>query len=163
MNILVEKRDHIGRPTLHYPGSRVLSQTDDTLCIEAFFDFDLPGSYVNICNGDRVIEWFFTNRWYNIFEYHDVQDDHLKGWYCNITRPTSITTTQQGLVIMWDDLALDVFIYPDGRFLLLDEDEMDDLTLPADLTRHIWAAVDQLRALVDGRHAPFQNISTTPA
>lgn len=158
--ITVEKRDHAGRFLLRYPASRVLSQDAEAICVEAFFDFDLAGDYVHINNGDRVVEWFFTNRWYNIMEYHDVSDDHLKGWYCNITRPSEVLVRPfDNLLITWDDLALDVFITPDGRVLLLDEDELDALNLSSDDLAQIWAAVRHLRTLVEHRLPPFDRIT----
>lgn len=157
--ITIEKYDHHGHFLLRYPATRVLFQTPTTICVEAFFDFDLPSAYVNIDNGDRVVEWFFTDRWYNIMEYHAVGDDHLKGWYCNITRPSQILVRPfDNLTITWDDLALDVFIYPDGRFLLLDEDELDALTLPPVDLAQIWAAVRHLRTQVEQRRPPFDVI-----
>ncbi|MFN8420148.1 MAG: DUF402 domain-containing protein [Anaerolineae bacterium] len=58
--------------------------------------------------------------WYNIFELHDVSDDHLAGWHCNITRPATITDDS----VSWSDLALDVFISPVGDVLIVDEDEI---------------------------------------
>lgn len=157
--LVIEKRDHTGAFLLRYFGSRVLSKTPTAICIEAFFDFDLPGDYVNINNGDRVVEWFFTDRWYNIMEYHDVRDDHLKGWYCNITRPSEVLVRAfDNLTVTWDDLALDVFIHPDGRFLLLDEDELDALALSPIEQAQVWAAVQALRQEVNNRQPPFNLI-----
>ncbi len=155
--VLIEKRDHIGRGVLNYAGT-VVYQTADTLCVESFFDRDMPSPYVHVNAGDRTVEWFYTDHWYNIFEYHDVSDDHLKGWYCNITRPSLIQHTDDGLVVAWDDLALDVFIHPDGRFLLLDEDELAELALSAEDVANVWAAVEQIRALVGQHAAPFEKI-----
>ena len=42
-----------------------------------------------------------------------------KGWYCNVTTPASFDADG----IRYVDLALDLFVHPDGRFTVLDEDE----------------------------------------
>lgn len=159
MRLVVHKRDHRGRVVLSYDGARVLARTDHSVCIEAFFDRDIAGGVVPIRAGDRMVEWFFADRWYNIFQHHAVEDDRLKGWYCNITRPASFTDSADGdLTIAADDLALDVFVHPDGRVQVLDEDELAALGLPEAEHAQVWAAVAQLRALVQGRAAPFDLI-----
>lgn len=161
MNAVIEKHDHTDKYVLDYPGT-VLSRTQNEICVECFFDRDIAGEYMNISAGDRVIEWFFTDRWYNIMEFHDVRGDGLKGWYCNITRPTDIREDGGRLVVAWQDLALDVFVYPDGRVLVLDEDELADLNLPADEVSQAWAAVDHLRSLVASRQPPFDGVMGPP-
>jgi len=47
----------------------------------------------------------------------------LKGWYCNITKPAVVTEDELTFV----DLALDLWVWPDMRYLVLDEDEFDEL------------------------------------
>ena len=36
------------------------------------------------------METFYSDRWYNIFEIYDRDDDQFKGWYCNIGKPAMI-------------------------------------------------------------------------
>lgn len=158
MRLVVEKRDSNGQTVLRYDGARVLARTPDSVCIEAFFTRDIAGGVVPIHAGDRMVEWFFADRWYNIFEHHAVGDDRLKGWYCNVTRPALFTDSPDGLTIAADDLALDVFVHPDGRVQVLDEDELAALDLPEAELAQVWAAVTQIRALVQGRVAPFDTI-----
>jgi hypothetical protein len=77
----------------------------------------------------------------NIFG-NDVGRDRLTGWYCNIVRPAHIT----GEHVSTDDLALDLFVAPDGAVTVLDEDEF--ATLPLD------AATRAQRCRRPGRSAP---------
>jgi uncharacterized protein len=113
--------------------------------------------YLVLEPGDRFVEFFFPNRWYNIFEIHAGGDDRLKGWYCNIARPGVFADDILSAV----DLALDLFVYPDGRTLTLDQDEFDALNLQRD-DPEAWqcslAAVDELKAMVAARRAPFDAI-----
>jgi len=113
---------------------------------------ELP--YVTIEPGDRFIESYFGGRWYNIFEIHSAADDRLKGWYCNISRPAIFANGVLSAV----DLALDLFVYPDGRTLTLDEDEFNALNLQNN-DPETWqcslAAVNELKAMVTARRVPF--------
>jgi hypothetical protein len=76
-------------------------------------------------NNDRFLEVFFADRWFNIFEIHDREDDHLKGWYCDICKPAKIEET----MIKYVDLKIDLIVYPDGSDDVLDEDEFISLDI----------------------------------
>lgn len=68
--------------------------------------------------GDEFTEFYFPGRWYNVFYIAD-PDGRQKGWYCNVTRPPAFDESGISFV----DLKLDVFVHPDGRWAVLDEDE----------------------------------------
>ena len=150
----VIKQDVLGKPTLSYSGA-IRARGENFVCIDALFTFsDRDLGYVHLRQGDLFTEWFYSDRWYNIFRVQDVTSGQLKGWYCNITRPAKIELDQ----VAADDLALDVFVYPDGQFILLDEDEFTELDLsPAD-RQSAWRAIDQIKQLVAHREAPFNEI-----
>lgn len=156
----VVKRSHTGSALYQYHG-QVVTHERTWVQIEAFFEReDVIKPYVTFRQGDRMVETYFTDRWYNIFELHDVADDHLKGWYCNITRPAEISHDSEGILIAADDLALDVFIDPFGEIWVLDEDEFADIRhdLPDTDAHAAWAAVDTLCDLVGKRTPPFDAI-----
>ena len=103
----------------YYEGELV-ERGNDWLTLEAFFDRnDMPFMGVLLKRGDRFVETYYSNRWYNIFEIHDRDDDALKGWYCNVTRPARF---KDGLV-EYDDLLLDLWVSAEGEQTILDEDE----------------------------------------
>ena len=140
-----------------YPG-QVIRRDATSIVLEARWQRDrMDLGYLVLEPGDRFIEFFFADRWYNLFEIHAGADDRLKGWYCNIARPGLFTDDILSAV----DLALDLFVYPDGRTLTLDEDEFDALNLQRDdpeAWRRSWAAMDELEAMVATRRAPFDAI-----
>jgi uncharacterized protein len=151
----VIKRDFMGNQVLSYTGY-VRERGDNFVCINAIFGFsDRDLGYVYLRQGDLFTEWFYSDQWYNIFRVQDVHSQQLKGWYCNITRPTQIETHH----VMADDLALDIFVYPDGQTILLDEDEFDELDLSQADTQAAWDAVNNIRQLVNARETPFDEIS----
>jgi len=101
--------------------------------------------------GDRSVEWFFSDRWYNIFEIHSRDNDQIKGWYCNVTKPAAIRDGDVSAI----DLALDVWIGPNGSILVLDEDQFAGLNL-ADADRDsALKALEDLKELARERRPPF--------
>jgi len=148
------KLDARGEVELSYEGV-LRERADGYVCIDAVFalpDRDL--GYIKLRRGDRFREWFYRDRWYNIFRVGDQDSNTLKGWYCNITRPPIIGMRR----VAAEDLCLDVFVYPDGRTLLLDEDDFADLSLATYEVEKAWQAVNATRCLVDERLPPFDEI-----
>ena len=154
-DITVIKRDHNGGFLWQYEGERIDGGAT-WVCLRARFNRnDSDAGYVVFRRGDVFTEWFYADRWYNIFEMHDVDDGHLKGWYCNVTRPALITET----TVEADDLALDMFVSPNGAILVLDEDEFAALDLTDQDRQQALAALDAIRQLVETRQAPFEGIN----
>jgi hypothetical protein len=152
--VTVYKRNHRGESIWKYAGE-VLERGPAWVCLRAYFDRgEVMLGFTTFRRGDLFIEWFFSDRWYNIFEVHEGDSEYLKGWYCNITRPAIIGETS----VMADDLELDVFVMPNGTVLLLDEKEFNDLDLPTDERMNTLRAVQDLRRLVADREAPFDKI-----
>ncbi len=75
----------------------------------------------------------------------------LKGWYCNFSRPAEFNTA----AIRADDLALDLFVHPDGQMLVLDREEFERLALDDRERQAVLDALDELRRQVEARQAPF--------
>lgn len=152
--LTVYKQDHHGEVVFRYDGTEIV-RTDTLVVLEAFFGRDLhPTEYHTFKRGDRMLEWFYTNRWYNIFELHHCDTDALEGWYCNITRPA--TVDESGVYA--DDLAIDVMVYPDGRTLILDMDDFEALSLDAETKTAAETWLQHLLAHVEQRLAPFDLI-----
>lgn len=142
-DIAIIKRNIQGDETFRYTG-RVLRSGANGILVEAFFnrpDFLFNGMWLN--EGDRFVELYFTDRWYNIFEIHERGDDTLKGWYCNVTRPAEI----QNGSISYIDLALDLLVFPDGSQIVLDEDEFSELDLDASTSQMARNGLEGLKAI----------------
>lgn len=139
--LAVIKRNLAGEETWRYHGV-VLEVLPNAITLEAFFNRpDLPFHGIILGEGDRFVETYYTDRWFNIFEMHDRQDDHLKGWYCNISLPAVLDA--EGLSYI--DLALDLLVYPDGTQLVLDADEFAALPLSADQRQQALEALAALQ------------------
>jgi predicted RNA-binding protein associated with RNAse of E/G family len=161
--ITVHKLDHRGAEKTAYSG-QVLERTETWVLLEARFSRErMALGYVTLTPGDRFVEYFYADRWYNIFLIFDAEDGAFKGWYCNVTRPARIA----GDHVWADDLALDYFVQPDGREFVLDEDEFSALALRAEEATRARAALARLREMAARRESPFDPASvarfTAPA
>jgi hypothetical protein len=139
--ITVLKLDLQGQITWRYQGE--LFEHDGTrLVLQAYFDReDHVFHGMPFRRGDLFIETWYTDRWYNIFEIHAREDGRLRGWYCNIGYPAK---WEDG-TLSYVDLALDLLVYPDGKQLVLDQDEFEALALSAQDRRQALAALDELQ------------------
>ena len=99
--------------------------------------------FVRFEPGDVFTEYYWRNRWYAVKEFRDGRGT-LKGWYCDITRPATLSGTE--LVV--EDLDLDLWRSADGRTVLrLDEDEFAASGLATTDPEAADAAVKALDAL----------------
>jgi protein associated with RNAse G/E len=151
-SVIVHKLNEKGVEILHYSG-RLIGESETSLTLEASFegkDEEFHG--LQLKRGDRLVEVFYSDRWYNVFAVHDADDDRLKGWYCNITRPATI---QDGHVYA-DDLALDLVVLPDGSWHVLDEEQFAELDISLRERQLALHAVTELQTLVVRRCSPFE-------
>ena len=141
MNIKVQKKNPADEVVYEYEGDE-LSRDATGIVLEAFFTReDMPFMDVVLKKGDRFVEYYYSDRWYNIFVIYDRDDGQLKGWYCNIGRPAVI---EEGLV-SYVDLALDLWISADGRQTVLDQDEFEALELNDELRRGALQGLNDLK------------------
>jgi hypothetical protein len=131
-----------GKETWRYPGL-IVQQAGSRIILEAFFDReDTIFHGMPLCRGDRFVETYYTDRWYNIFEIYSRADGSLRGWYCNVSTPARL----DGEMLTYHDLALDLLVFPDGRQIVLDEDEFSSLELPVGDRERALSALNELRA-----------------
>ena len=146
----IYKLDANGREVIHYVG-QVLDRQAHCIRIDTAFNLDdLDVGFAIFKRGDRFIETFYSDRWYNVFAIYDRDDGRFKGWYCNICRPAQITAT----AVRCEDLALDVWKAPAGKPLVLDEDEFAALELDARETAACRAALETVLALAERGELP---------
>ncbi len=92
---------------------------------------------------DKWIETFYFDKWYNIFRIASGKGE-LKGFYINITKPPIIGSD----TIDWEDLAIDIWVRPDGSYLVLDEDEFEDLVIDQNIRIGALEALETVKEIV---------------
>lgn len=149
-DVTVLKRNLAGEVTWEYEG-RILERGTNCVTLEAFFNRDdMPFMGVVLKRGDRYVESFYSDRWYNVFEIYDRNDGEIKGWYCNVGYPAVIEND----TVSYIDLALDLWVAPNGTQTVLDEDEF--LELPIDVMTRAQAvsALQELKRKLAKKKPP---------
>ena len=143
LRIKVQKKNLSGEVTVEYEGD-ILQRDENSVTLEALFTrADMPFMDVVFKKGDHFVEYYFTDRWYNIFTIHDRDDGKIKGWYCNIGKPAEIADG----IVSYVDLALDLWVSANGKQTMLDEDEFEDLGLDAELRAAALKGLGELKEL----------------
>lgn len=150
----IHKLDARGATTLIYE-AEVAERLDDGVRLDALWTRPTTDlGYVVFETGDHFTEWYYTDRWYNIFEVAS-PDGALKGWYCNVAAPADIGDDQ----LFCRDLLLDLWVESDGSTLVLDEDEFAAETALDDATRdQALAGLAELQRLVAHREGQFRHL-----
>ena len=143
MKIKVQKKDPVGKVLMEYDGDE-LRRDEHSITLEALFTReDMPFMDVTFKKGDRFVEYYYFDRWYNIFVVYDRDDGKIKGWYCNIGKPAVIDDQ----VVSYVDLALDLWVSAAGKQTVLDQDEFEVLDLDDETKRSALQALEDLKML----------------
>ena len=131
----------------------VLRCDDSGVVVRAEFNVEIvEREWATFRRGDIFVEFYYFDRWFNVFQI-SAPDGTLKGWYANVGLPAELdpATGQMHYV----DLALDVWTRPDGEFVVLDQDEFDELLAQhADLAEGAERGRDALLDLVKSGRLP---------
>jgi protein associated with RNAse G/E len=99
-------------------------------------------------------EYYWLDRWYNVFRFEE-PDGTFRNWYCNINMPPVF----DGKTLDYVDLDIDILIWPDGRVIVLDEDEFEENAaihgFSEDVRMNAAGAQTELLGLIERREFPF--------
>jgi uncharacterized protein len=149
--VTVVKLNPHGEPKIQYTGE-VVRRLSNGVVISAFWKHppkDL--GYTRFEPGDHFTEYYFADRWYNIFDIVSAGGQR-KGWYCNVAQPAMIFDNR----IEQIDLLLDVWVDPQGRPLVLDQDEFDaDMTMSDEQRARARQGLQDLLQVITAQEEPF--------
>ncbi len=78
-DLTVYKLDEIGREVWQYPAT-LLERTRSMVKLEAPFNRDdMDLGYTTFARGDRFVEYFYSDRWYNLFAIYDRRHRQAQG------------------------------------------------------------------------------------
>src|SRR2546425_1967883 len=139
------------------------SQHDGPLLVlDAEFEHDVQHDLLGeIESGTRTIEYYWLNRWYNIFRF--MKDDNTtRLYYCNINMPPSLRDN----VLTYIDLDIDILVQPDFSYQVLDLDEFEANArcygYSEEVKSQTKTAVKELVFMIESRQFPFmEHLSTS--
>src|SRR6266576_5152956 len=111
---------------LKYDGSEyrrwdalVARQEGSLVVLNAAFDTEVQHELLGkISRGTRTIEYYWLDRWYNIFRFLE-SDGSTRLFYCNVNMPPAIS----GGILSYIDLDIDILVQPDFSYQVLDREE----------------------------------------
>jgi protein associated with RNAse G/E len=119
--VSVNSRKYDQSISRHWTGELV-SRDDEIVVLKGVFDKDVEHPDLgHIVRGTISIEYFWLERWFNIFRFFEPSGS-LRNFYCNITMPPAF----DGRVLDYVDLDIDVVVWPDMSYCVLDEAEFKD-------------------------------------
>jgi predicted RNA-binding protein associated with RNAse of E/G family len=139
---------------------------DADVLVSAFYDPNLPSP---LMAGDDVIvegvfsgiSYNFWDRWYNVISVYD-SDLEFKGYYSDILTPVQKTWT----LVTTTDLFLDLFMYPDGRWMVVDEDEFEEALekglMDEGIARNARAAIEEISSMAKAGEWPPEVVKRVP-
>ncbi|SDC04920.1 hypothetical protein SAMN05421734_1048 [Pelagirhabdus alkalitolerans] len=103
---------------------------------------------------EPAICFFYTEHWFNVISMLRADGIH---YYCNISSPFVF---EDGAV-KYIDYDLDVKVFPDMTYTLLDEDEYElhsqQMNYPQEIDRVLWDSVEELTHMIRQRKGPFSH------
>lgn len=107
-----------------------------------------------IRRGTISYEYYWRNRWYNIFRFHEPGGE-LRNYYCNVSMPPRFKNG----VLDYVDLDIDILVWKDLSYEILDLEEFEDNALTYAYPEEVRKMADQslrdLKGLIERREFPF--------
>ncbi len=133
----------------------LVEQARNLLVFVGVFDREISHEHLGVVKrGTISYEYYWLDRWYNIFKFHE-PDGSFRDYYCNINMPP---TFENG-VLDYVDLDIDILVAQNGTYSILDSDEFEENAVKHeysdDLRADVFRAVDELTAMIESREFPF--------
>lgn len=160
--LIVRVLKHDGREHRRWRG-RIAKHEASLIVLNAEFDVDVSHRLLGeIKRGTRLIEYYWLDRWYNVFRF--LRDDgSTRLYYCNINQPPTL----DGQVLTYIDLDIDVLVQPDYSYQVLDLDEFETNSeaygYSAEEKANAAGAVEELTGMIQFRQFPFQPLKAGTA
>jgi len=119
------------------------------------FETDVSHHHLGMIRAGTIsYEYFWLDRWYSIFRFHE-PDHTLRNWYCNVNLPP---TFNDG-VLSYIDLDIDIVVWPDLSYEILDLDEFKANAARYSYPKTVIAGVERAQhdvlTMIGNRSPPF--------
>ena len=135
----------------------LVEKSGPLMLFEGVFDRDVAHEHLGIIRrGTISYEYYWLDRWYNVFRFHE-PDGRLRNYYCNINMPP----TYAAGVLDYIDLDIDIVVWNDFSYFVLDEDEFKEnavqMNYPEDVMLTARKAIVDIKELIEKREFPFDH------
>ncbi len=152
--IVVSALKYDGREHRNWQGQLVVNEPP-LLIVDALFAEDVQHDLLGaISKGTVSTEYYWLDRWYNIFRFGDKSRANAT-FYCNVTIPPRL----ENRTLSYVDLDIDVFVHSNFTYEVLDIEDFNAnariYSYPKEIEHSAYQAVEELKTLIDRREFPF--------
>lgn len=138
-----------------YWKAELLAETDELLTFVGVFEKEITHAHLGVIRPGTVsYEFYWKNRWFNVFRFHEPEGD-LRNFYCNLNQPPKF----ENGVLDYVDLDIDLLVWSDDSYQILDLDEFEAHALKysysEELLKQVDSALKELLAMVEKKSFPF--------
>jgi protein associated with RNAse G/E len=135
--------------------ARVSERKGSLIILDAVFEEEVNHSQLGLIRrGTRSIEYYWLDRWYNVFRFLE-PTGHVRNFYCNVNLPPAF----DGHTLSYVDLDIDLVVRADFSYEILDmyefEVNAERYNYPADVREGAQRALEELLSLIERRAFPF--------
>jgi len=132
----------------------LVDRSDSLLIFVGEFESDVDHPDLgHIRKGTISYEYYWLDRWYNIFRFHEPSGE-LRYFYCNVNMPPKFADD----VLDYVDLDIDVLVRPDFSYVVLDRQDYERnaelFGYPIELKARVEKALTEVLELVGARNLP---------
>ena len=132
-----------------------LNTEDSLLIFVGEFEKEINHPFLGVIRrGTISYEFYWTDRWYNIFRFHE-PDGSLRNFYCNVNLPPEFKDD----ILDYIDLDIDLLVWKDFSYQVLDLDEFEQNALRFSYSQELYQnalnGLDELISLVKNKSYPF--------
>lgn len=152
--IIINSRKFDGK--VHRSWKAELIERNDSMLIFVG-EFEKKVKHTNlgvIRRGTISYEYYWLDRWYNIFRFHE-PDGALRNFYCNINMPPKFENGSLDYI----DLEIDILVWKDFKYEILDAEEFEENAEKYKYSENLKQTVDlnvkEIIHLIENRKYPF--------
>jgi protein associated with RNAse G/E len=133
----------------------VVKQEASLLVLDASFSEEISHELLGtIVSGTRSIEYYWLDRWYNVFRFSQPNGE-LRSYYCNVNIPPEF----DGQTLSYLDLDIDILVEPDLTYRVVDVKDFEQNARRYDYSAEVQTnasrALIELIDLIESRSFPF--------
>ena len=156
--VTVNSRKYDGSIRRSWRG-KLVERKDPLIELVGEFDVDVAHPDLGLIKRGTIShEYFWLDRWYNVFRFHEPGGE-LRNFYCNVSMPP---TFEDG-VLDYVDLDIDVVVWKDLSYMLLDREEFEInaalFSYPERVLSGATSTLGKLITMIETREFPFESLS----
>ena len=133
----------------------LIERRDSLLIFVGEFEREVIHSNLGVIRRGTVsYEYYWLDRWYNIFQFHE-PDGELRNFYCNISEPPKLFKN----ILDYVDFDIDILVWKDFSYEILDLEEFDEnrrkFNYPSKIIKRVHQSISEIEFLIQNRRFPF--------